>query len=199
MQITLGQALIATKGYAAPEVGKVYACARELCSRVGETPQLFPVLWGLCAFYMVRVELQTANELGKQTLRLAQSLQDPALLLEGHQVLGHILYFLGEMTPAQEHLEQGIALYDPQQHSHAFLYGHDPRVACLGYTALALWYLGYPDQALQRSHEALTLAQRLPHTYSLGHALTTAARLYTASPRGTGNSGTSRGVDLPLG
>ncbi len=77
------------------------------------------------------------------------------------------------------HLEQGIALYDPQQHrSHAFLYGQDPGVACRVYAALALWLLGYPDQALQRSHEALTLAQELAHPFSLAFALYFAARLH---------------------
>ena len=47
LQIALGVPLMATKGYAAPEVGKAYTRARELCQQVGETPQLFPVLWGL--------------------------------------------------------------------------------------------------------------------------------------------------------
>src|SRR5439155_15127624 len=39
LQTTLGPALLATKGYAAPEVGRVYARAQELCQQVGETPQ----------------------------------------------------------------------------------------------------------------------------------------------------------------
>ena len=64
LQITLGVPLMATKGFAAPEVERVYTRARELCQQVGETPQLFPVLWGLWAFYLVRAELQTARELG---------------------------------------------------------------------------------------------------------------------------------------
>ena len=80
LQITLGVPLMATKGYAAPEVESAYTRARELCQQVGETPQLFPVLWGLWLFYFVRGELQTARELGEQLLSLAQSVQDPALL-----------------------------------------------------------------------------------------------------------------------
>ena len=78
----------------------------------------------------------------------------------------------GDWTSAQTHLEQGIALYDPQQHrSHAFLYGgHDPCVCCLGFAARCLWMLGYPDQALRRSREALALARELSHPTSLAHA-----------------------------
>jgi predicted ATPase len=74
------------------------------------------------------------------------------------------------------HLVQGIALYDPQQHrASAFLYGEDPGVVCRCYAARALWYLGYPDQGLVRSHEALTLAQQSAHPFSLGFALSFAA------------------------
>jgi predicted ATPase len=125
-------------------------------------------------------EHQTARELGEQLLRLAQSLQDPALLLVAHHVLGDTLFWLGEFAAAREHAEQGIALYDPQQHrSLAFLYGgYDPGVGCLCKAALNLWHLGYPDQALQRSHEALTLAQELAHPHSLAIALNWAVWVY---------------------
>jgi len=129
-------------------------------------------LWGLWVFYFVRGELQTARELGEQLLSLAQGVQDPALLLEAHVALGPTLFCLGELTPALAHLEQGIALYDPQQYgSHAFLYGQDPGMVCLSWAAWTLWLLGYPDQALKRSHEALTLVQTLSHPPSLAYAL----------------------------
>jgi predicted ATPase len=179
LQIALGAPLIATRGYAAPEVEHTYARARELCRQVGDTPQLFPVLRGLWVFYEVRAEHQAARELGEQLLTLAQSLQDTALFVEAHRALGNTLFWLGEEVSARVHLEQSMALYDPQQHSVlAFLYGSDPGVICLGYRAFALWCLGYPDQALQRIHEALTLAQRLAHPHSLAFALTWAAILH---------------------
>jgi len=179
LQVTLGAALMATKGYAAPEVEEAYTRARELCQQVGETPQLFTALWGLWVFYCVRGELQTARELGEQLLSLAQSAQDPALFLEAYVALGLTLFCLGELAPALAHLEQGIALYDPQQHrSHAFIYGQDPGMICLSWAALALWFLGYPDQALKRSHEALTLVRELSHPHSLAYALSFAAGVH---------------------
>jgi predicted ATPase len=175
---TLGPALIATKGYAAPDVERAYTRARALCQQVGETPQLFPVLWGLWAFYFVRGEFQTGRELGEQCLALAQRTQDSALLLEAHLALGAIVLRQGEVASARAHLEQGVALYDPQQHrSHAFRYGQDPGVACLSDATYALWLLGYPDQAVQRSHKALTLAQELSHPASMAFALCFAAWL----------------------
>src|SRR5207247_3305294 len=90
LQTALAPALMATRGYAAPEVEKAYARARELC-RQCETPQLFPMLTGLRGFYYVRAELQTARELGEQLLRLARSVQHPPLLLWAHYALGETL------------------------------------------------------------------------------------------------------------
>jgi predicted ATPase/class 3 adenylate cyclase len=172
LQTTLGPALMAVKGYAALEVEHAYARARVLCQHIGDTPQFFLVLRGLWWFYLLRAELQTARELGEQLLNLAQRAHDSALLLEAHYTLGNTLNFLGELAAAQAHLEQGIALYDRQQHrTHALLHGQDPGVFCHSYAAVTLWLLGYPDQALQRSHEALTLAEEVTHPLSLAFAL----------------------------
>jgi TOMM system kinase/cyclase fusion protein len=179
LQTTLGPALINTKGQAAPEVLHVYDRARELCQQVGQTPQLFRVLRGLWYFYLHRVELQTARELGQQLLNLARDIGDPALLLEAHYALGNTLNYLGEFPATQAHFAQGIALYDPQQHrAHAFRYGQDPGMMCRAYAGVTLWLLGYPDQALQRSREGLMLAKELAHSYSLATALAFAAWLH---------------------
>ena len=118
---------------------------------------------------------KTARELGEQLLSLAQNAQDPALFLEAHRALGSILYFLGELAPARDTPEQGIALYDPQQHrSHAFLYGQDPGVACLSVRlgSVAAWL---SRASPEEDHEALTLAQELSHPFSLAFALSCAA------------------------
>ena len=179
LQTALGSALMVTKGFAAPEVEHAYARALVLCQQAGETPQLFSVLRGLWQFYNVRGEYQTARELGEQCLHLAQHTQDSALLLEAHHTLWPTLLFLGDLPRARVHIERGMALYDPQQHrSLAFLYGHDPGVCCRGVAALTLWLLGYPEQALQQSHEALTLVHELAHPHSLAVALDHAAWLH---------------------
>jgi predicted ATPase len=181
LEITLGPTLMAARGYAAPEVEHAYARARELCEQVGETPQLFRVLHGLQRFYLIRAELQTTRKVGEQLLTLAQRMQESAFLLQAHRALGDTLFWLGEVAPARAHFEQGIALYDPQQHrSLAFLYGEDPGVVCLSYAARALWWLGYPDQARQRIHEALTLARELSHPLTLVFALYFAAVLHAS-------------------
>jgi predicted ATPase len=171
LQIALGGPLIAAKGYAAPEVARTYTRAQELCHQIGDTPQLFSVLWGLWYFYCDRAEYETARRLGEQCLTLAQKSHDATLLLEAHFVLGSTLLVLGELIAAREHYERGAAFYDPLQHrTLAFLYGQDPKVSLLSPMAWALWELGYPDQAVRKIHEAIGLAQDISHPYSLAFA-----------------------------
>jgi tetratricopeptide (TPR) repeat protein len=179
LQIALGRPLMAMKGWGDPEVITVYARARELCRHVDETPQLCPVLFGLCTFYISRAANETARDLGEHLLRLAQKAQEPDFLLEAHLALGHSLFWLGQLPAAHAHLEQGERLYDPRQHSsHVFLYGQDPGVGCRRWGAITLWCLGYPDQALRKSQDALAMAERLAHPFSLVSTLSLAAGLH---------------------
>ena len=144
---------------------------------MGDTPQLFRVLQGLHVLYNNRGEFQRSRELAEQLLSLAQSVQDPALLLAAHRALGELWFQLGEFPTALAHCEQGIAL--SQEHGALALgYGGGLGVDCLRFAARILWQLGYPDQALQRSHEALTLAQTYAHPHPLAAALCQMAHIH---------------------
>jgi predicted ATPase len=176
LHIALGAALLITKGQGAPEVERAYSQARALCQQVGETPELIPVLFGLWRFYVVRPQLHTAQELGETLLRLAQQAHDPALTVIAHYALGATRFYLGALPPARQHLEEGIALYTPEQRRGlVFRIGQDPGVACRAIAAQTLWLLGYPAQALARLHEALALAHALSHPFSLAFARAWAA------------------------
>jgi tetratricopeptide (TPR) repeat protein len=177
IQLTLGRALMAMQGYAAPEVIQAYARARELCQQVGAAPQLFEVLMGLCVFYQGRAEFDTARELGEQLLRLAGDGGDPTYLVWAHNTMGYILHLMGELARARTHLEQSLAIYDPQQHR-AYGFVFDPGVDGLCMLAQVLQMLGYPDQALQKSQQALALARQLAHPFSLAAALRETASVY---------------------
>ena len=143
LQSTLGPALIATRGYAAPDVAHTYARARDLCRRLGDTPQLFVALRGLQTFHAVRAELQMALELAEELLLLAQRQHDPTLLVFAHLSLGSTLFHSGAFVQARVHLEQEMALnVPPPEHAPAFLYGHGAGVVCLSWAALTLWLLG---------------------------------------------------------
>jgi class 3 adenylate cyclase/predicted ATPase len=169
LHLTLGVPLRTTRSFSSPEVQATYARARELCQQLGETRQLFPVLFGLRTFHHVRGEFRTARELGEQLLGLAQREHDPALLVAAYWALGGTLFHLGEFNTAWAHLEQGMTFYNSQSHrSHVFII--EPGVLGLSHASWVLWHLGYPDQALQKSEAALTLAQERSHPFSLAAA-----------------------------
>jgi predicted ATPase len=98
LQITLGSVLFAARGWASPDTERAYTRARELCEHIGETAQLFPVLYGLCQLYTTRAEYQVAYELGEQLFTLSKRQQDPALFLVAYFALGNILYYLREFA-----------------------------------------------------------------------------------------------------
>jgi predicted ATPase len=179
LQLALGRALTATQGQAAPAVGQVFTRARELCQQVGGTQQLYRVLHGLPNFHIVRAELQTARALSEELLTLASHLHDPTYLLGAHWTLGGALFCLGEFALACAHWEQGLTLYEPQQHqAHTLLFGWDLGVFGRAWAPHALWALGYPDQALAMSREAFTLVQELSHPYTRAIALAYTAMLH---------------------
>ena len=176
LQMALGPALVATKGYASPEVGETFARARELCVRIGQTPQVFPVLHGLFRFYFVRSEMTAAAELIQELLDLAEREQDPRLLVPAHRAAGVVYSEQGEFVRAREHFEEGLKLYDREQHAtFVRLYGQDEGLLCLEYLPWVLWYLGYPEQAAKRDEESLALAREWSNPYILVHAITASA------------------------
>jgi len=167
LQLAIGFALNAVKGWAAPEVESAFTRARELCQRLGDPTELFPAMLGVWAAYYLRGELRKAYELGGQLLRRAQSTQDPGLLLYAHLALGDASFSMGEWLRARKHLELALSFYDRKG---PILIGHDAGVNCLSYMALVLWALGFPDQALKDGDAAIELSQALSHPPSLAFA-----------------------------
>jgi class 3 adenylate cyclase/predicted ATPase len=176
LQVALGAPLSILRGNAALEVEHAYARALTLCQQVGDDQQHWSALVGLWRCYLARASFQKAHETGERCLVLAQRVQDPMLLQEAHLMLGSILLYIGKLPSARVHLEQGIMHYEPQRRrSLTFSRATDLGVVSLSRLAWTLWLLGYPDRALTRIDEALTLAQASHHAYSIGFALYFAA------------------------
>jgi predicted ATPase/DNA-binding SARP family transcriptional activator len=171
LQLALGAALQATKGYAAPEVRKAYTRARELCKHSDEAQQLLPAIMPLATYSMMRLEFQQAIGLGKQMLAEAKRAEDALLVALAHLTLGYIMFHIGRFSSSSEHLNKMITFYDREQHkSMAYVIGQDLGVGSLGWDAWPLWFLGFPDQARQRSQKAIDLAHTLDHPLSLTFA-----------------------------
>jgi len=179
LQLAVAVPIMATKSWGAPEAVQAYARARELCKEIGDTSQLLLAMSGERGFRTVRAEHRAALELAKQGYSLSQRSEDPLQVMLGHLELAVASLFVGEFTGSLAHVEQLVALYDLQLHrSLAFFHGQDPAVVSLSVAVYDLWFLGYPDQALKRSQEALALAKELDHPFTLLFALVFTARLH---------------------
>ena len=185
LQMTLGTALIATKGYASPEVEVAYTRARELLETLEKKEEAsladgsnvlldsvkdlrFPVLFGLWLSHLVRGRLLSARQLGEACIAIAKQTENQAFEVEAYRALGATLYYLSEFNNALAHLESGIERYQPQHHPvPAFLhYAAEPGMTLLAYSAPLLWCLGYPIQAEERINQAVVIGKDTNHPFS---------------------------------
>ncbi len=170
LQTSLARVLLALKGYT-QEVEDAYTRALELCEGEGEIPQLLPVLRGLASLYIYRAEFDKGARMGEQILSLAERYDDASARVEGHLVLGANLALLSRLQPGMEHLEKGIAAYDPERHGAGrFQLGNNPGVVCFTTSALVLWMLGFPDRARDRARDSIELSRGLNHPSSMAYA-----------------------------
>jgi len=153
LQAALGPALMAIKGWGSQDVQHTYERAQELCEKVGESPELFPTLYGIYAFYAVRADHKTTvRKLAEKMLRVAESAQNSVFLMYAHYLLGCTFFYRGELIAAQDLFDQSIALCDAQEdRSVTFLFGQDPGVEFRWYSGHSQWYLGFPDRGALRA------------------------------------------------
>ena len=179
LQVPIGIATGVSVSYTSPAAHRAYARAWELCQRVEQSPQLFPVLRGLYVFHLTSGQPQRALEIAEQLLRLAEAAADPDLLLAGHQSIGFGALLAGELGRARDHLKRGLAFHDPGRRSgHVLPGGGAPPVESLANLSWVLWFLGLPEKAAERSREAIALAERIGHPFARGFALFFAAKLH---------------------
>jgi len=178
LSIQLGRAplLLATHGYAAPEAEDALTRAWTICQEQSDIEQRFKVMWGLSRFYQIQPNFERGMEIAKQMVTLAEETDSPALKLEAYAALGTYHLHLGKFNSAIDYLDQSLALYDPAQHSeNAYIFGQDPKVVSLAYSAWSLFCLGKKEEAQIRVAEALAWGHELAHPYSLVIAQTYAA------------------------
>ncbi|MES1240852.1 MAG: AAA family ATPase, partial [Acidobacteriota bacterium] len=179
LRVSLGVAAGSATSFSEPEVQQSFERARDLCRRVGQEPQLFPALRGLYIFYVLTGKPRTARETAQQLLQLAETGRDPVHLVSSHQAMGFTAMVLGDLPQARVYLETGIGHYDRERtRSAPILAGPQPGVESLGNLSWALWFLGYPDQALERSRQMLEEARELGQPFSVACALFFAGELH---------------------
>jgi predicted ATPase len=169
---TLAAAYIAVRGYAAPEVGPLLLRARELCERIQEPQRLFGIMLGMWEWRLVRGDLRLSVELAADGMALAERLNDPGMLMEALFMQGATMFYRGQFANARACHERAVADYDDRERTNFWTAstGHNAGITHRCYLALALWHLGYPDQARALDRETRELARTIGHAYSIGHA-----------------------------
>lgn len=179
LQTGLCNALLVTRGYAAPEVEEAHQAAYALCEQVGETATLFSVFYGLWSFFHVRGAHARARVLAERWLQQAKAQPDIGPLLTGQRALGVTLLHMGELAAARTHLQACIQLYQPGRHGALVLrYGADPGAAAQILLAWTLWLLGEPDAAKECGQQALQRARSIAHPFTLAFVHVHAAMLH---------------------
>ena len=178
----LGAALRFVKGQASSELGHAFARARELWEQLGSPSQFVHIPYGQSRHHSFRGEYVLAQRLDEDLLRLSRQRDDSAGVVLGHDCSGRDLLLAGRFASARSHLEQVLALYDPISHgSLVHQTGSHPQVISRGYLAIALFCLGFPDDALVQSNAVIADARRLAHPPTLTVSLSTDARLLSVS------------------
>lgn len=183
---TLAPALVAVRGWAAPEVRDTYEKALELCRMQPDQTPLDAVLYGLATLHEYRAEYGRSQELTEQRLQLEAASPTTATQVEAHELLACSSFHQGGFEQALHHAEAAVAAYHPAEHLALMaLHGENPAVSSRHWAAHALWFLGYPERALAMIRQALELAGDLAHSFSLSHAHEHAAYLhqYRLEPR----------------
>ena len=179
LQVALANTLMHTKGYAAAETKSAIEQARLFIGQaetLGEPPEdallLFSTLYGVWAWNFVAFNGQMCRDLAAQFLTLAEKKNATVPVLVAHRIMGHSLITTGELKNAKAHYDQGIALYNPDEHqSLTTRFGQDSRVSILCWRSLASWLLGYAEAALRDARDAVNYGRETGQAASLMMAL----------------------------
>jgi predicted ATPase len=178
LQISLGNALIWTKGFQAPETSTAFARARELASREEDASERFSAYYGVWVGHMNRCEPASLREMAELFLHEATSRPNCPEAVVAHRIAGSTCFYFGDFAVAHDHFQKTIELYDQARHADfANRFGNDPRAAAEAYDALALWGLGRVDEARRLAERAITDAESVAHAPTTAYALMFAALL----------------------
>ena len=171
VRTSLARGLMAVHGYG-EEVEDAFKKVLLLAERAGTAAQLFPVLRALASYYIGTTDMAAALEIGRELLALAEREDSDAIRGEAHLVIGASTTFMGDIGGGLPHLEEAIELYEPEMHrSNRFRLGPNTAVVARITSGLTLWQCGEVQKGIDRVVEALTVARRLEHPFTLAYAL----------------------------
>jgi hypothetical protein len=180
LQVTLGPALMAVKGYADDEVADVYHRALKLCDQLQDLRQLVPALFGLWTFHCVRAQHPMAASLAQRLVDVAEARDDQDYRVEACLARGITRFFQDDVAGANGDLARVLDYFEPSMRaSHMHLYGQDSQMVALSYQSWLAFEAGQPEHALLLSNTAIDAARRSKHPFTLCYGLAFAGWLHT--------------------
>ncbi len=168
---TLGMALQAHRGYAAPEVEHAYRMAREVCQRAGTAEDLLSVCRGQNLYHIARADYRTAAEMATELVHVGTETQSIEHQIEGFLMLGVDEIYQARFVESRAHFERGLALLTADSGPRAkFQYVGHSSAFSRSYLGRTLSFLGYHDQALEASKRGLEVAHTLSIPMSVAQA-----------------------------
>jgi tetratricopeptide (TPR) repeat protein len=177
LQLALGAALFVTKSWSHSDIGRTYARVSELCRQLGDHFRGFTALRALYVHHMNLLDLEKAQHLAEEGLRVAERLGDAARLVWAHLALGNPLFYQGKLELALAHYRRGLEMFDPNMQFRDWP-GTHPGVVCQIYPMRISWMLGYPDRSLAELRAAVRSAETLGHPLTLAQTLCYAAQVH---------------------
>ncbi len=173
LRVALGAAWMGLGGWFNPNVPNALDPAWNLAKKYGRRELMAPIIWGLA------MHLATTGRLD-DSLTWLQTFVDPTdvstsedmwIVLEMTKCV--CLFWRGDLLAAKRSVDAVLAKYQLEKHRHiATLANHDPKTLMAIYRANLLWLLGYPDQALEATHELDRIAHQRGHFFDQGFAWT---------------------------
>jgi len=171
MQMAKGAALMAAKGFASEEVEQTFSRACELAREINDPYRELLASRGLWGFHYTRGDAAWALKIAEDAVTVAPKFKDAGLLRFAHYALGASLQQVGRLNDARESLEKALSVGSDVKLQGQAIEGPDPAVLTLTTLGDVLFVLGYPDQSLRRSHEALSVVKRDSDPFSFAMAL----------------------------
>jgi predicted ATPase len=171
LQVSYGNALIAARGYGAPETTAAFARARETSGYDEGAPERFSVAYGLWVGSYMRGELAAMREHAAGFLRDVEATPPVPEASVAHRINGVTHFFVGDFVGTRVHYEKALEIFDPGRDDDlAFRFGQDPGVGAMAYQALSLWPVGEVESAAQSMEGAMARASKLSHVGTIAYA-----------------------------
>jgi tetratricopeptide (TPR) repeat protein len=169
--LSLGNALIATRGYGAPETQAAFAKARDLAAGVENLNERYAVYYGLFIGSLVRGEWAFPRDIAERFLKETADRPSSGEFGVAHRLAGVLDYFAGDYVAARGHFETALGAFDSERdHDFLFRFGHDPVVATKLFLGLTLWALGDVQRARNLADEAMEHALHTGHVNTVVYA-----------------------------